>query len=105
MWFEENDCGRHKAFSVLISWHLLWKLQVQQVFLETDSFFLVSDQDIGAGKGKYYAVNFPLRDGIDDDSYESIFKPVSSFIVILCETVLTCVLCQDVFLFQDRSGE
>jgi hypothetical protein len=34
-------------------------------------------QDIGAGKGKYYAVNFPLRDGIDDDSYESIFKPVS----------------------------
>lgn len=34
-------------------------------------------QDIGAGKGKYYAVNFPLRDGIEDDSYESIFKPVS----------------------------
>ena len=34
-------------------------------------------QDIGAGKGKYYAVNFPLRDGIDDDSYEKIFNPVS----------------------------
>lgn len=33
-------------------------------------------QDIGAGKGKYYAVNFPLRDGIDDDAYETIFKPV-----------------------------
>lgn len=33
-------------------------------------------QDIGAGKGKYYAVNFPLRDGIDDDSYEQIFNPV-----------------------------
>ena len=33
-------------------------------------------QDIGAGKGKYYAVNFPLRDGIDDESYETIFKPV-----------------------------
>lgn len=33
-------------------------------------------QDIGAGKGKYYAVNFPLRDGIDDESYEQIFKPV-----------------------------
>ena len=36
-------------------------------------------QDIGAGKGKYYAVNFPLRDGIDDDSYEKIFNPVSIF--------------------------
>lgn len=34
-------------------------------------------KDIGAGKGKYYAVNFPLRDGIDDESYEQIFKPVS----------------------------
>lgn len=33
-------------------------------------------QDIGAGKGKYYAVNFPLRDGIDDESYGSIFEPV-----------------------------
>lgn len=36
-----------------------------------------SPQDIGAGKGKYYAVNYPLRDGIDDESYEAIFKPVS----------------------------
>lgn len=36
-------------------------------------------QDIGAGKGKYYAVNFPMRDGIDDESYGQIFKPVSVF--------------------------
>ena len=33
-------------------------------------------QDIGAGKGKNYAVNFPLRDGIDDDAFETIYKPV-----------------------------
>lgn len=33
-------------------------------------------QDIGIGAGKHYSVNFPLRDGIDDQSYESIFKPV-----------------------------
>ena len=26
--------------------------------------------DIGAGKGKYYAVNFPLRDGIDEESFQ-----------------------------------
>jgi histone deacetylase 1/2 len=31
-------------------------------------------KDIGAKAGKYYSVNFPLRDGIDDESYESIFK-------------------------------
>lgn len=35
-------------------------------------------QDVGAEKGKYYAVNFPLRDGIDDESYQLIFKPVIS---------------------------
>lgn len=29
-------------------------------------------------RGKGYAVNVPLRDGIRDDSFHSIFKPVSS---------------------------
>ncbi|KAG2183050.1 hypothetical protein INT44_006031, partial [Umbelopsis vinacea] len=33
-------------------------------------------KDIGVGKGKYYSVNFPLRDGIDDESYKSVFEPV-----------------------------
>lgn len=33
-------------------------------------------KDIGAGRGKYYAVNVPLRDGITDESYQSIFVPV-----------------------------
>lgn len=42
------------------------------------NIFFILIQDIGAGKGKYYAVNFPLRDGIDDESYEQIFKPVST---------------------------
>lgn len=34
-------------------------------------------QDIGYGRGKNYSVNVPLRDGITDESYHSIFKPVS----------------------------
>lgn len=33
-------------------------------------------RDVGSGDGKYYALNFPLKDGIDDISYETIFKPV-----------------------------
>lgn len=40
--------------------------------------FNICAQDIGAGKGKYYAVNIPLRDGMDDESYESIFVPIIS---------------------------
>ena len=33
-------------------------------------------KDVGANLGKHYSVNFPLRDGINDESYESIFKPI-----------------------------
>ena len=33
-------------------------------------------QDIGIGKGKYYAVNFPLKDGMDDWSFQNVFRPV-----------------------------
>lgn len=32
--------------------------------------------DIGHGKGKFHSVNVPLRDGIDDESYEQLFKPI-----------------------------
>lgn len=28
------------------------------------------------GKGKYYALNFPLRDGLSDENYKSVFEPV-----------------------------
>lgn len=38
-------------------------------------------QDTGLGRGKNYAVNVPLKDGIDDQSYESIFKPIISHIM------------------------
>lgn len=34
--------------------------------------------DKGKGKGKGYAVNFPFKDGIDDESYGSVFRPVCS---------------------------
>ena len=32
--------------------------------------------DTGHGPGKNYSLNFPLRDGMDDASYQSIFRPV-----------------------------
>ncbi|GAA5826309.1 hypothetical protein JCM11251_007249 [Rhodosporidiobolus azoricus] len=35
-----------------------------------------AEGDKGKGRGKGYAVNFPLKDGIDDESYRSVFKPV-----------------------------
>lgn len=64
---------------------------VEEAFYTTDRVMTVSFhkygeyfpgtgdlRDIGAGRGKYYAVNIPLRDGMDDESYESIFVPIIS---------------------------
>ena len=36
--------------------------------------------DIGIGKGKNYAVNVPLKDGIDDETYRNIFRPVNHLV-------------------------
>ncbi len=33
-------------------------------------------QDVGQHRGKYYSVNVPLKDGIDDETYERLFKPI-----------------------------
>ena len=47
--------------------------------------FLYGFQDTGLGKGRRYAVNVPLRDGIDDESYQNIFQPVGEgFLSLLC---------------------
>ncbi|KAF5288210.1 hypothetical protein FQA39_LY03978 [Lamprigera yunnana] len=62
---------------------------VEEAFYTTDRVMTVSFhkygkyfpgtgdmKDNGAGNGKYYAVNVPLRDGMNDYSYESIFVPI-----------------------------
>ncbi len=62
---------------------------VEEAFYTTDRVMTVSFhkfgdffpgtgdlKDDGVEKGKYYSVNFPLNDGIDDKTYLSVFKPV-----------------------------
>ena len=60
---------------------------VEEAFYTTDRVMTVSFhkygeyfpgtgdlKDIGAAKGKYYSLNFPLRDGMDDDSFINLFQ-------------------------------
>ncbi|XP_021943510.1 probable histone deacetylase 1-B [Folsomia candida] len=61
-------------------------------------------RDIGAGKGKYYAVNFPLRDGIDDDSYESIFVPIMTKVMETYQPGAVVLQCGADSLTGDRLG-
>lgn len=43
-------------------------------------------------RGKYYSVNVPLRDGIDDQSYELLFKPVMEKVMQIYQPEV--VVCQ-----------
>ena len=61
-------------------------------------------RDIGAGKGKYYAVNFPLRDGIDDDAYEQIFQPLISKVMEMYQPSAVVLQCGADSLSGDRLG-
>ncbi|TFK20159.1 histone deacetylase complex, catalytic component RPD3 [Coprinopsis marcescibilis] len=62
---------------------------VEEAFYTTDRVMTVSFhkygeyfpgtgelRDVGIMKGKYYSLNFPLRDGISDENYKSVFEPV-----------------------------
>ena len=63
-----------------------------------------SPQDIGAGRGKYYAVNFPLRDGIDDEVYEQIFVPIMSKVMETYQPSAIVLQCGADSLSGDRLG-
>lgn len=61
-------------------------------------------KDIGAGKGKYYAVNIPLRDGMDDESYESIFVPIITKVMETFQPSAVVLQCGADSLTGDRLG-
>jgi len=61
-------------------------------------------RDIGAGRGKYYSLNFPLMDGIDDASYEGLFVPVMSRVMELYQPSAIVLQCGADSLSGDRLG-
>jgi len=61
-------------------------------------------RDIGVGAGKYYAVNFPLRDGITDDTYKSVFEPVISHVMDFYRPDAVVLQCGADSLSGDRLG-
>eukprot|EP00276_Gloeochaete_wittrockiana_P004748 CAMPEP_0184661950 /NCGR_PEP_ID=MMETSP0308-20130426/40934_1 /TAXON_ID=38269 /ORGANISM="Gloeochaete witrockiana, Strain SAG 46.84" /LENGTH=448 /DNA_ID=CAMNT_0027103637 /DNA_START=164 /DNA_END=1510 /DNA_ORIENTATION=- len=61
-------------------------------------------RDVGAEKGKHYALNFPLRDGIDDESYQSVFKPVISKVMDMYQPGAVVLQCGADSLSADRLG-
>ena len=61
-------------------------------------------RDIGVGAGKHYAVNFPLRDGVDDKSYKGIFEPVIGWVMEFYKPSAVVLQCGGDSLSGDRLG-
>jgi len=61
-------------------------------------------RDTGYGPGQNYSLNFPLKDGIDDQSYERIFKPVIQGIMDHYKPTAVALQCGADSLAGDRLG-
>lgn len=61
-------------------------------------------KDLGARQGKYYSVNVPLKDGITDKSYKSIFEPVMEQVFESFKPTAVVLQCGADSLTGDRLG-
>ncbi|VUZ55658.1 unnamed protein product [Hymenolepis diminuta] len=91
---------------------------VQEAFYLTDRVMTVSFHrfgnyffpgtgdmyEVGAESGKYYSVNVPLKEGIDDDMYFSIFKSVITEVVQFYRPTVIVLQCGADSLGCDRLG-
>ncbi|KAI4292233.1 histone deacetylase 1/2 [Pancytospora philotis] len=60
--------------------------------------------DIGYAKGRGYSVNVPLKDGIDDETYQSIFRPVVQRIVDVFRPSVIVLQCGADSISGDKLG-
>ena len=90
---------------------------VEEAFYTTDRVMTVSFhkfgdffpgtgdlKDDGAERGKYYSVNVPLQDGIDDRSYVALFKAVISKVMEVYRPTAIVLQCGADSLTGDRLG-
>ncbi|CAI0450860.1 unnamed protein product [Linum tenue] len=90
---------------------------VEEAFYTTDRVMTVSFhkygdffpgtghiKDVGAGQGKNYALNIPLNDGIDDDSFRRMFQPVMQKVMEVYQPDAVVLQCGADSLTGDRLG-
>jgi histone deacetylase 1/2 len=90
---------------------------VEEAFYTTDRVLTVSFhkygdffpgtghiRDIGIGRGRYYSVNVPLKDGMDDESYRQLFQPIIRHLVEWYRPQVILLQCGSDSLTGDRLG-
>lgn len=61
-------------------------------------------KDIGESNGKYYSLNVPLRDGIDDESFQNLYKPILAKVMEIYQPGAVVLQCGADSLAHDRLG-
>lgn len=61
-------------------------------------------QDVGYDEGQNYAINFPLHDGMDDESFKSVFQPVIGKVMEVYQPGAVVMQCGADSLSGDRLG-
>ncbi|KAL6011420.1 Histone deacetylase 6 [Asimina triloba] len=90
---------------------------VEEAFFTTDRVMTVSFhkygdyfpgtghlKDIGFGQGKYYALNVPLNDGMDDESFRGLFRPIIQKVMEIYQPNAVVLQCGADSLTGDRLG-
>lgn len=90
---------------------------VEEAFFTTDRVMTVSFhkfgdffpgtghiKDIGFGQGKYYALNVPLNDGMDDESFRGMFRPIIRKVMEVYQPEAIVLQCGADSLSGDRLG-
>ncbi len=61
-------------------------------------------KDVGASNGRYYSLNVPLHDGMDDGSYQKLFKPIITKVMEVYQPGAVVLQCGADSLASDRLG-
>ncbi|KAG8496600.1 hypothetical protein CXB51_007748 [Gossypium anomalum] len=90
---------------------------VEEAFYTTDRVMTVSFhkfgdffpgtghiRDVGVGNGKYYALNVPLNDGMDDESFRGLFRPIIQKVMEVYQPDAVVLQCGADSLSGDRLG-
>ena len=75
-----------------------WSFQFCDFFTAGDMF------EMGADSGRYYSVNVPLKEGIDDTMYMHVFKPVIQSVIDFYQPTCIVLQCGADSLGGDRLG-
>ncbi|KAL8141985.1 hypothetical protein V2J09_015017 [Rumex salicifolius] len=90
---------------------------VEEAFYTTDRVMTVSFhkfgdffpgtghiRDVGAAAGKHYSLNVPLNDGIDDESFRGLFRPIIQKVMDVYQPDAVVLQCGADSLTGDRLG-